>query len=403
MPKNYQHKLQIIGGFKADDAARTVEGWASRYGELDAAGDIVAPGAFTKSLQEHGDDPIPFLWQHKRDMPIGTLEAQDRAEGLWVKAKFDDTMQANEAYKSVKSRAVKGFSIGYDALETEPDGTVKMKNGAPAKRLKAIKLYEVSLVTFPALESARIMSIKSAFGDEWVTSMATKAIPSEVTVGDFVSWGDGDAPSIGKIQYIYDGPADNLPPDAVPTPDAPWITVQVYVTAPDGTMTPAETSVDLPLLDVDALGKSVQGPASGPGDTDVTPASTAAAEEPEAPVNMEDPLVVLDSILSHMDGLAGDFRAFRKILANAAGEDEESEENEVEAEAESTASGADAPGLGAPPYITGASAPSHTRKARAFGVVKGFMGSVKSARESAILSDGFRRIADLLQTTTKRA
>jgi len=406
MPANYQHKLQIIGGLKSDDSARTLEGWASRYGEVDAAGDIVMPGAFSKSLQKRNGDPIPSLWQHKRDMPIGTLDAQERPEGLWIKIKFDNTMWADEAYKSAKAGSVKGLSIGYDALKTSKDPLVKARNGAPATRLEEIELHEVSPVTFPCLDTARIVSVKSAFGDEWVTAMESKATPGQVAVGDFVSWGDGDAPSIGKIQYLYDAPADNLPPDAAPTPAAPWITVQVYATAPDGTVQPTETNVELPLLDVVPMEKGAQGPASGPGDTDVNPAETSAAADssgtiPAAP-DMEDPLVVLDSILTHMDGLTTGFRAFRAILAGASGE----EATEPAPPAETPApqgQGANSPGMGAPPYITGASAPPHAGKNAAMEQVKGLMGSVKSARESAILTDGFRRIADLLQTTTVRA
>ena len=42
----------------------TVEGYASLFGEIDQARDMVMPGAFAKSLRVRGVRRIPMLFQH---------------------------------------------------------------------------------------------------------------------------------------------------------------------------------------------------------------------------------------------------------------------------------------------------------------------------------------------------
>lgn len=297
----YLHKLQVINGLKTDDAARTAEGWASRYGEVDSYGDVVAPGAFKATLQGR-DGPIPFLWQHKSDQPIGTLQAEDRPEGLWIKATFNRSTQALDAYEHVKSGAVQGFSIGYDAQEVEADKNLRGKNGAPANRLKLIKLYEVSAVTFPALTSARIISVKSAFG-EWVTNMPseTKAEAGSAQVGDLVQWGDGDAPSTGQIDYIFTGPDAGLAdPEAAPTVEDPWIKATIMVPGAEGTLERGETTIEMPLSMVALLGPAAKATAPE-GQFDPTQAAT---DPQAAPADAGDPVANFGAFIASLRACA---------------------------------------------------------------------------------------------------
>lgn len=50
----------------------TVEGYASLFGELDQARDMVMPGAFAASLKQRGVRRVPMLFQHDPAEPIGS-------------------------------------------------------------------------------------------------------------------------------------------------------------------------------------------------------------------------------------------------------------------------------------------------------------------------------------------
>lgn len=128
------------------------EGMLSPYGNLDSYGDVVKPGAYTKTLQERGNK-VPMLWQHKTDLPIGELTLEDRPDGLWCKGQLlmADTV-AQRAYLFIKAKIVKGLSIGFESIKDS------IENGV--RQLSEIKLYEGSIVTFPANESALIASVK---------------------------------------------------------------------------------------------------------------------------------------------------------------------------------------------------------------------------------------------------
>lgn len=128
------------------------EGLLSPYGNVDQGGDVVEPGAYTKTLKERGNK-VPLLWQHKTDTPIGELVLEDRPDGLWCKGQLLLTLQsAQTAYALIKARIVKGLSIGFEAVKDSVEAGVR--------HLKEIKLYEGSIVTFPMNEMAMIANVK---------------------------------------------------------------------------------------------------------------------------------------------------------------------------------------------------------------------------------------------------
>jgi len=129
----------------------TFTGVASMYGNLDLGGDIVEKGAFTKTLQEK--TTVPILWCHKTDMPIGIGELQDTESGLIINGKLNlEVEKAKEAYALIKQGAIKGLSIGYDV--------VKQKYEKGVRLLKELKLWEVSIVTFPMNTESTIIAVK---------------------------------------------------------------------------------------------------------------------------------------------------------------------------------------------------------------------------------------------------
>ena len=174
---NINERLSQISGVKADrvctatmrceikalgsgDDKGVFEGFGSTFGGApDSFGDIIAKGAFTKTLSEHkaaGTLPA-LLWQHNSDQPIGRwLEMQETGRGLRVKGKLTlGVQQASEAHALMLDEAVDGLSIGFRTRASEP-----LKGGG--RKLTDIELLEVSVVTMPANGRARVTGVKSA-------------------------------------------------------------------------------------------------------------------------------------------------------------------------------------------------------------------------------------------------
>lgn len=128
------------------------EGMLSPYGNVDQGGDVVERGAFTKTIQDHGTTR-PLLWQHKSDVPIGQVELVDTPDGLTVKGQLlMELPEARKAHLLMKARIVKGLSIGYSTVKDS------IENGV--RRLKELKLFEGSVVTFPMNPNALITAVK---------------------------------------------------------------------------------------------------------------------------------------------------------------------------------------------------------------------------------------------------
>jgi uncharacterized protein len=129
------------------------EGLVSPYNYIDEGQDLVEPGAYGKTLQEKGPTR-PILWQHNHDEPLGTIELQDRDDGLYGKGQLVLSVpQAKAAYDLIVAGAVTGLSIGYTVVRDS------IENGV--RRLKELRLWEISIVTMPMADLARISSIKS--------------------------------------------------------------------------------------------------------------------------------------------------------------------------------------------------------------------------------------------------
>ena len=74
-------------------------------------------------------------------MPIGKLLLQDGPDALRVTGQLlMDLPDAQKAYLLIKAKIVKGLSIGFDTIKDAMDGAVR--------RLKELRLYEGSIVTF---------------------------------------------------------------------------------------------------------------------------------------------------------------------------------------------------------------------------------------------------------------
>lgn len=134
-------------------------GYGSVYGMVDDGCDIVAAGAFTDSLKDwksKGRMPA-LLWQHDPGQPIGVYtKITEDDHGLFVEGQLAlKTQRGLEAYELMKMKAISGLSIGFMCR----DDSFDQKTGV--RTIKQADLWEVSLVTFPMNDEARVDSVKS--------------------------------------------------------------------------------------------------------------------------------------------------------------------------------------------------------------------------------------------------
>lgn len=141
----------------------TFEGYGSIFGNADSYGEVVEPGAFAKSLAKHAKEKTSplMLWQHNWEHPIGVWDhLEEDRKGLFGKGRLLRGVQkADEAHIIMKNGAIRGLSIGYREVRTEPDGN--------NRKLLELDLMEISPVSFPANRRAGITAVKSDRMDEF--------------------------------------------------------------------------------------------------------------------------------------------------------------------------------------------------------------------------------------------
>jgi HK97 family phage prohead protease len=174
--KYFNIKLQTT------DDEGTIEGYGNTFGNIDSYGDIVEPGAFTKTLADRGDK-VKLLWQHDATQPIGVWDSlQEDKTGLAVKGRINlKTQRGREAHELLKMGALDGLSIGFIPVRSE------VEKSTGINRIKEAKLFEVSLVTFPANEQSTITAIKQAFDNEPETLFEELDTENRVKVVQFIN------------------------------------------------------------------------------------------------------------------------------------------------------------------------------------------------------------------------
>lgn len=132
------------------------EGYASLFGIEDQARDIVAPGAFRRSLRARGIGNVKLLFQHDAREPIGVWrEIREDNRGLYVRGRLiPEVARARDVLALLRAGALDGLSIGYQVVRARSD----RRRGV--RMLIDVDLWEISIVTFPLLPDARIARVK---------------------------------------------------------------------------------------------------------------------------------------------------------------------------------------------------------------------------------------------------
>lgn len=178
--------------FASDATGMVFEGYGAYFGNVDSYGDVIAKGAFTDTLKEakkSGTYPAMLL-QHGNwlggddNMPVGIWTSmKEDDKGLVVEGKLAETQRGKDAYALLKMEprpAITGLSIGYRVKEM----VLGTKPKEPRRTLTAVELFEVSLVTFPANDKARVTGVKSFNARELEAALRSEL---KLSQGDAVS------------------------------------------------------------------------------------------------------------------------------------------------------------------------------------------------------------------------
>ena len=175
----------------SNEQAGVFEGHAAIFGIQDKHDDVILAGAFTKALHDHRKKPkrIKMLRQHDRNDIIGIWEEiKEDAKGLFVRGKLLlDIQSARETFVLMKEGVLDSMSIGFMPEEEN------FNSETGVRELLSVKLFEISVVTFPAQLEALVTSVKHATPEEITTrrdlERALKAASFPVSTAKYITAG----------------------------------------------------------------------------------------------------------------------------------------------------------------------------------------------------------------------
>lgn len=164
--------------FKTVAEDGTFEGYANTFNFVDHHKDNTKPGAFKRTIDHWRGSrkQIPILYQHNPSIVIGYIDpadAEEDSKGLKIKGKLILDLspggnyvvpEAAKVHALMKARVLDSMSIGYD--------TIQDKWNKGVRELIELKLYEVSIVLWPANEESTVTAVKARFkATDFATSL----------------------------------------------------------------------------------------------------------------------------------------------------------------------------------------------------------------------------------------
>jgi len=173
-PSSESNTASVFAPRATIDADGTVEGYASLFGELDQARDMMMRGAFAETLSARGIRRVPMLFQHDPSEPVGIwLELREDHRGLFARGRLiPEVARGRELLSLLRAGAIDGLSIGFRTSKARIDPKTRIR------RIYAVDLWEISIVTFPMLAGARVRAVKRSHvrtraEQEWARAAGT--------------------------------------------------------------------------------------------------------------------------------------------------------------------------------------------------------------------------------------
>lgn len=193
------HQVQLKAE-TTESGATTFSGYAAVFGNVDLGGDKIVKGAFAGTLAARYPNDgagVPVYWNHNTDDPFANLGVTSKAveddHGLLVTATVDtSTEYGQQVAKLLKENRVTQMSFAFDVKE---GAFVESKDEGYFYELRALDLFEVSVVPIGMNQATEIVSVKKLMEakghkqadvtDEQTESLAEKWAAVTSTLGAF--------------------------------------------------------------------------------------------------------------------------------------------------------------------------------------------------------------------------
>ena len=135
-----------------DEKMGIVKGYGSYFGNKDSDNDVIAKGAYQKTIKENGER-VRYLYQHDMTQPIGKMkELYEDEKGLMFVAEIPKTTLGMDVLELIKGGVITENSVGILPIQKQ------MKDDY--REITEVKLYEISAVTLAANDQAEILDVK---------------------------------------------------------------------------------------------------------------------------------------------------------------------------------------------------------------------------------------------------
>lgn len=170
--KTFKFNIEKIEETKSkSDEMGLIKGYASTFGNIDLGDDVVQRGAFLKSIEKYQKegDKIPICFQHSlMDIVGGCDPARMREDekGLYIEGEiYKKTLKGCDVYELAKQKVLNKMSIGYSVDACDYDEEIENGKSRNIRLLKEVSLYEISMVSHPMNQQARISDVKTEKND----------------------------------------------------------------------------------------------------------------------------------------------------------------------------------------------------------------------------------------------
>lgn len=196
---------------KSDDGKRTLTGYAATFNtrsdDLGGFREVLAPGAFTRSIKQ-GDDVVATS-DHDPKKGIlgrtgsGTLRLSEDNVGLRFELDLPNTTLGNDIAESVNRGDLDSCSFGFVARDASWDHSGK----ETLRTVRDASLFDVSVVTYPAYPGTSVQLRSLMFPDglpEFRAEEKEKTVDGEVLhASDFLIVGNADDPETWKLPVHF--------------------------------------------------------------------------------------------------------------------------------------------------------------------------------------------------------
>jgi HK97 family phage prohead protease len=192
----------------ADTIKRTITGTIVTWNEQ--GNTSVGPTVFSADSIEM--KPVKLLLEHDRTRPIGKMVAHNvTSSGIEATFKIANTMAGEDALVEATEGLRDGFSVGAQINEwTNVKGIMQITSAT---------LDEVSLVTDPAIDSARVSEVAASENEEKKDSDLATADSEKPTEGDQVSDTTAPAPAVEEaVEAAKANMVEAAPPSLLHSP-----------------------------------------------------------------------------------------------------------------------------------------------------------------------------------------